>query len=135
MPVVSGRHGTRPTLKTCRQFLPLSFSRLSSISMISTKSFLAVSCEKSGGLTDYTSIEQLRSSAFRTGPRDRSTLHLELWSIQSVMQQHVVTSAADLSLCVSLGVILGDSKGCCLSVLRLRTGSYWMPTSSSTVLD
>ena len=28
------------TLKTCRQFLPLSLSRLSSISMISTKSFL-----------------------------------------------------------------------------------------------
>jgi hypothetical protein len=30
------------TLKTCRQFLPLSLSRLSSISMISTKSFLDV---------------------------------------------------------------------------------------------
>lgn len=28
------------TLKTCRQFLPLSFNRLSSISIISTKSFL-----------------------------------------------------------------------------------------------
>lgn len=30
----------RQTLKTCRQFLPLSLSRLSSISMTSTKSFL-----------------------------------------------------------------------------------------------
>ena len=37
------RHGARLTLKTCRQFLPLSFSRLSSISMTSTKSFLLVS--------------------------------------------------------------------------------------------
>lgn len=32
----SARQGIR-TLNTCRQFLPLSFSRLSSISIISTK--------------------------------------------------------------------------------------------------
>jgi hypothetical protein len=72
------------TLKTCRQFFPLSLSRLSSISMISTKSFLDVpsgircTCTRRAR-TDCRSSARFRSSACRWAPRGRCWSLPGLW--------------------------------------------------------
>lgn len=73
------------TLKTCLQFLPLSLRRLSSISMISTKSFLQ-QCKFVIGLmgagesrTGCRSSARARSSGFRWAPMDHCWWLRGLW--------------------------------------------------------
>jgi len=118
--------GKKCTLKTCRQFLPLSFNLLSSISIISIKSVLEAQINPNTG-RDHADTQLIISqlcNLVHLGPRRAPGI--------------IGSGIADFGLCiwVSLCIVLGYPQRCLAKVLHgVRVIVSWVVGWCGGALD